>query len=334
MKQIDIKKIIEQRGVQPRDAIESSAIKDYAEAMREGAKFPPIVVFDLNDDYYLLAHGFHRYRAAISAGLLTIAAEVKKGDIHDAILFAVGANREQGKIGVRFSNADKRRSVEMLLGDERWREWSDRRIAQAVGVSDRFVNGLRSANGSQLGTVPSSTRVGLDGKRRPAGKPRKPKAEKGGKDGERGEDGDGGRADEAPVGGEGGLGVAEEAQGHRDSPSPTRRDVGVEGDPKGEQAGDPPARGRGDSRGIRESRDGVVQVDWNEEAVRLGAGIKGLIKDFEGFEDRFDSLLAGMRDFDAFSGLKKEWEVLHQEALGFVKVANRISSKLIDLKCK
>jgi uncharacterized protein (DUF1015 family) len=55
------------KGAQARDRMNEGAIEDYARAMREGAQFPPIVVFR-EDDTLWLADGFHRLEATRCAG--------------------------------------------------------------------------------------------------------------------------------------------------------------------------------------------------------------------------------------------------------------------------
>src|SRR5205823_5179268 len=106
---------------------------------RQGAKFPPLVVFD--DCHQLwLADGFHRYAAAQRAGLTEIDVQVDEGMRHDAILYAVFAN---GKNGIRWTRADKRRAVKMLLACPEWAGWSDREISRRCGVSPDTVGRIR-----------------------------------------------------------------------------------------------------------------------------------------------------------------------------------------------
>ena len=64
-----------------------------------------------------------------------------QGTRRDAILLSVGANAEHG---LKRTNADKRRAVEMVLGDEEWRAWSDREIARRCAVSFHLVGTMRS----------------------------------------------------------------------------------------------------------------------------------------------------------------------------------------------
>ena len=126
-------------GTQSRASLSESTIDEYAEAIANGATFPPVTIFH-DESSYWLAEGFHRFHAHDRAGRESIACDIRQGTRRDAVLFSAGANAEHG---LRRSNEDKRRAVMTLLGDNEWREWSDREIARRCGVSDRFVNGLR-----------------------------------------------------------------------------------------------------------------------------------------------------------------------------------------------
>jgi hypothetical protein len=136
---IKISDIRAEGGTQPRARTDLNAVEEYTEAMRNGAVFPPVVVFYDGSDYWL-ADGFHRRNAAIGAGFEKINAEVKSGTRRDAILYSVGANATHGQ---RRTNDDKRRSVLRLLEDEEWSRWSDSEIARRCAVSQPFVSSLR-----------------------------------------------------------------------------------------------------------------------------------------------------------------------------------------------
>jgi len=128
--------------------------------MRDGAEFPPVIVFH-DGNHSLLADGFHRVMAAARIGRETIVAEVRQGTKSDALKFALSANVVHG---LRRTNSDKRRSVDLAMRE--WPRLSDRSIAEICSVSDRFVNEVRAqlptANRSQL----PETRIGMDGRTR------------------------------------------------------------------------------------------------------------------------------------------------------------------------
>lgn len=127
-------------GTQPRAAINHQTVIEYAQDMKDGAQFPPVVVFYDGVDYWL-SDGFHRVEAAYSIGLSEIAASVRQGTRRDAVLYSVGANATHG---LRRSNTDKRRAVMTLLADEEWGKWSDREIARICQVDHKTVGKFRA----------------------------------------------------------------------------------------------------------------------------------------------------------------------------------------------
>lgn len=149
---IEIRLIRSDGGTQTRAVLDQATLAEYEQAWLDGAEFPPVVVFHDGTEYWL-ADGFHRVRSAVMAGLAGIEAEVRQGTRRDAVLFSVGANADHG---LRRSNADKRRAVELLLRDGEWAAWSDREIARRCNVTHPFVAALReelaraSGNGYQM----------------------------------------------------------------------------------------------------------------------------------------------------------------------------------------
>jgi len=146
---LDIGKIRTDGGTQNRLTIDQDVVANYEEAMREGAEFPPPVVFFDGTEYWL-ADGFHRRKAMVKLGKATIKVLVFQGTKREAILYSAGANATHG---LPRSNADKRKAVIKLLTDEEWTLWSDRVIAGKCAVSQPFVSGIRkeaSENGYQM----------------------------------------------------------------------------------------------------------------------------------------------------------------------------------------
>lgn len=135
-------------GTKVRAGLDQEAVSDYANAYERGCTLPPLVVFHDGTDSWL-ADGFHRIEAALRAGLDDIQADVRQGTLRDAILYACGADQAHG---LRRSNADNRLAVGSMLEDPEWSKWSDGRIAEHCGVSDRLVNKMRAEltpNGSE-----------------------------------------------------------------------------------------------------------------------------------------------------------------------------------------
>lgn len=136
-------------GLQMRAKMSQETIDDYADALREGDKFPPIVLFHDGTQYHL-ADGWNRYFAHKKAGLEIIDADVREGTRRDAIYYALSANAKNGQ---RRSAEDKRKAVLTMLDDMEWSEQSDREIAKACAVSHVFVSKLRKAEGKQPETI-------------------------------------------------------------------------------------------------------------------------------------------------------------------------------------
>jgi hypothetical protein len=106
-------------------------VDEYAQAMRDGDKFPPVILFGR-----ILADGFYRLAAASQCGLPNIDSEVREGDQRSALLFAATSNVTHG---VRRKPVDIRNQVRTLLLDEEWRQWSNGEIARKVGVAANTV---------------------------------------------------------------------------------------------------------------------------------------------------------------------------------------------------
>jgi ParB-like chromosome segregation protein Spo0J len=136
---LKIEDIETEGGTQSRAALNPEAVAEYAEALRAGADFPPVVVFHDGSRYWL-ASGFHRVRAHQQAGRIYINATVRQGTQRDARLFSASTNIQHG---LRRTNADKRHAVRLLLDDPEWAQWPDLRIAHHTGVSPSLVGNLR-----------------------------------------------------------------------------------------------------------------------------------------------------------------------------------------------
>lgn len=138
-KNLNIDLIITDRGTQSRVEVNEPTVADYAQAVLDGDKFPPIIVFHDGTDYFL-ADGFHRYFAHLRAKRVSIFCEVKRGTARDAKRFGFGANN---KNGLRPTIADRRKSVTEMVEDLEWQDLSDREIARECGVSHTFVATVR-----------------------------------------------------------------------------------------------------------------------------------------------------------------------------------------------
>lgn len=153
---------------QSRERINADAVAEYAEAMKAQAgsagpapAWPPVVVFWDGREYWL-ADGFHRVLAARSIGRKNIAADVRQGSREDAAWASCAANQTHG---LRRSNADKRKAVEIAL--RLHSEMTDRAIAGHCGLSHPFVAEIRRQVVTVTTSGPRQSRVGRDGKNYP-----------------------------------------------------------------------------------------------------------------------------------------------------------------------
>src|SRR5262249_35359815 len=123
---------------QSRCEMDEHVIIEYAAEMDGGAAFDPgKAVYD--GKHYWLWDGFHRFHAERRRGSDTMALEVTKGTLDDARRMSLGANKEHR--GMRRTNKDKRRAVERALS---WYPgYSQHRIAELCGVSQRFVSSMK-----------------------------------------------------------------------------------------------------------------------------------------------------------------------------------------------
>jgi len=143
---IPLERIKTDGGTQMRATLDADTVQEYLDAMQPigWGDFPAVVVY-YDGTHYWLADGFHRVEAyRLAAANLdqpaNVPADVRSGTRRDAILHAAGANASHG---LRRTNADKRRSVETLLRDDDWRNWSNREIGRRCNVSESFVREVK-----------------------------------------------------------------------------------------------------------------------------------------------------------------------------------------------
>lgn len=145
---ININAIRVDGGTQMRAGLDEATVREYYDTLYTQEcvtdwPFPPVVVFYDGQDHWL-GDGFHRLEAIrrLLKGnqVHEIPADIRAGTRRDAILHAAGANANHG---LRRSQADKRRSVEALLRDDEWGQWSDREIARRCNVSADLVGTVR-----------------------------------------------------------------------------------------------------------------------------------------------------------------------------------------------
>lgn len=165
---IELKNILTNKGTQGRVTLDQGAIKDYSKDLeiarnayieKETAKnkdfkfdedvflqehdpFPAVEVYRDPEGHIYLVDGFHRHNSKKETGFKKILCEVKEGTLRDAILRSTAVNQGHG---VRRTQKDKRRAVEILIADKEWKEKSNNWIAEQAGVSEFLVRTLRPA---------------------------------------------------------------------------------------------------------------------------------------------------------------------------------------------
>ena len=162
--------------IQPRAlSLDQAHVAELTEAVEAGATLPPPVVFTQDDEAFILSEGFHRCEVYKRKGTKEIIVEVRQGDRNAAILNAMASNQSHG---LKRTHADKRRAVTQTL--KIVPEWSDRKIAEHLGVNNTFVGDVRrevhpdvSINDTLQAAREVEKRTGRDGKQYTA----KPKAE-------------------------------------------------------------------------------------------------------------------------------------------------------------
>jgi hypothetical protein len=164
---IPLAKLRTDGGTQMRAQLDDSTVFEYAQAMiaADGwATFPPVVAY-YDGSTYWTGDGFHRlaaFREAFpDAGGRKVPCDVRAGDRRDAILYAAGANANHG---LRRTNADKRRSVETLLRDPEWAQWSNSEIARRCFVDEKTVRNVRAELEATSENPKSTERKGADGR--------------------------------------------------------------------------------------------------------------------------------------------------------------------------
>lgn len=142
-KVLNINALVLDERLQSRIEIDEASVAEYADDMKLGDEFPPVIVH-FDGVHYYLTDGYHRYHAYRRAEKASILCDVINGTFRDATLYATSVNKRHGK---RRTNSDKRKAVMTLLDDFEWSLWSNSEIARQVGVSHTFVANLRESGG-------------------------------------------------------------------------------------------------------------------------------------------------------------------------------------------
>lgn len=172
-KVLNIGAIVMDERLQSRVEISEEVVSEYADAISDGAEFPPVLVYFDSINYYL-TDGYHRLLAHKRAEKVSILCDVLPGSITDAIFHSTGVNARHG---MRRTYADKRKAVMTLLDDFEWERMSNTDIAKHCHVSPSFVSDLRKSVGKDTGdTVKYKTSTGkvMEKKKAPGRAPKEP----------------------------------------------------------------------------------------------------------------------------------------------------------------
>ena len=142
-KVMNIGALVMDERLQSRTEINEGTVSEYAEAILEGADFPPVLVYFDGISYYL-TDGYHRLLAHKRAEKVSILCNVVQGTLRDAVFHSTGVNSAHG---MRRTYADKRKAVMTLLDDFEWEGMSNGQIAKHCHVSSTFVSDLRKGVG-------------------------------------------------------------------------------------------------------------------------------------------------------------------------------------------
>jgi ParB-like chromosome segregation protein Spo0J len=111
VRQLAIVELPPTRRIQLRERSDASSVEDIAEFIKRGGKLDPVTVYK-TESGLLLVDGNHRLAAHEAVGVDRIAARVIPGTDDEAWMAAAAANANHG---LRRTNADKRRAVEVVL---------------------------------------------------------------------------------------------------------------------------------------------------------------------------------------------------------------------------
>ncbi len=170
-KVMNIGALVMDERLQSRTEINEGTVSEYAEAILDGADFPPVLVYFDGINYYL-TDGYHRLLAHKRAEKVSILCNVVQGTLRDAIFHSTGVNTDHG---MRRTYADKRKAVMTLLDDFEWEGMGNSQIAKHCHVSPTFVSDLRKGVGKDTGdTVKYKTSTGkVMEKKKAPGRPAK-----------------------------------------------------------------------------------------------------------------------------------------------------------------
>ena len=160
---IDPRLIKTDLNTQARGETSDETIREYAEAMENGTRFPPITVFlDLENEQYILADGFHRLFAHLRVKPNDpIITEQYLGDFWAAQWYSICANQSHG---FRRTNKHKRNAIELAFFNPNGAGKTDGALSDELGLSPQFVQKVRKEMEADGRLTIVESRIGKDGR--------------------------------------------------------------------------------------------------------------------------------------------------------------------------
>lgn len=162
-KEVSIKEINSSTDFTMREGLDKELVAQYKENLSIIVDENPIKIYDTPSGL-ILYDGFHRVSAARQLNWIKIKAIVKKGSVQDAYAAACLANLKHGK--PLTINERKKAICEFIKLRV---EWSNRRIADEVGIHHTTIGRRRKELEAKGEIEPQEKRTGLDDRTR--GKP-------------------------------------------------------------------------------------------------------------------------------------------------------------------
>jgi hypothetical protein len=151
--ELSLRSIVIDTALQSRVATDPEHVKHLASLENSGVELRPVVVFRDPEPPYrtLLADGFHRCGARKARRQATVWAFVIEGTWIDAVRYSASANIENSKPATL---ADRRKALEMILGQPEFHSLDDHAIGTMCGLWARTVTNNRSKIMTRLGFPP------------------------------------------------------------------------------------------------------------------------------------------------------------------------------------
>jgi ParB-like chromosome segregation protein Spo0J len=138
LRELPLAEIVVDDALYSRERSDYWTSQKYIELYEEDpSQLPPLDVFE-HEGRYLLADGYHRYRAAQQVELLTLPCRVFQGTARDAFCHAVKMNGRQQ--GLPYQLGDYPRIIWWYLADAELSSLSHRAMARQIGCSHTLVD--------------------------------------------------------------------------------------------------------------------------------------------------------------------------------------------------